>query len=53
MPRIIGLVASAMLPRTTYLLTNPQVTGRPSPTLVDMNGAATLSQPQWLNPGRG
>jgi uncharacterized hydrophobic protein (TIGR00271 family) len=35
----IGLVASAMLPRTTDLLTNPQVTGRTSPTLVDMIAA--------------
>jgi uncharacterized hydrophobic protein (TIGR00271 family) len=35
----IGLVASAMLPRTTNLLTNPQVTGRTSPTLVDMIAA--------------
>jgi uncharacterized hydrophobic protein (TIGR00271 family) len=35
----IGLVASAMLPRTTDLLTNPQVTGRTSPTLVDMVAA--------------
>jgi uncharacterized hydrophobic protein (TIGR00271 family) len=35
----IGLVASAMLPRTTNLLTNPQVTGRTSPTLMDMIAA--------------
>jgi uncharacterized hydrophobic protein (TIGR00271 family) len=35
----IGLVASAFLPRTTDLLTNPQVTGRTSPTLVDMVAA--------------
>jgi uncharacterized hydrophobic protein (TIGR00271 family) len=35
----IGLVASAMLPRTTDLLTNPQVAGRTSPTLVDMIAA--------------
>ena len=35
----IGLLASAMLPRTTDLLTNPQVTGRTSPTLVDMIAA--------------
>lgn len=35
----IGLLASAMLPRTTNLLTNPQVTGRTSPTLVDMIAA--------------
>ncbi|MEO8518685.1 MAG: TIGR00341 family protein [Dermatophilaceae bacterium] len=35
----IGLVASAGLPQTTDLLTNPQVTGRTSPTLVDMIAA--------------
>lgn len=35
----IGLLASAMLPQTTDLLTNPQVTGRTSPKLVDMIAA--------------
>jgi uncharacterized hydrophobic protein (TIGR00271 family) len=35
----IGLLASAALPQTTNLLTNSQVTGRTSPTLVDMIAA--------------
>ena len=35
----IGLLASTLLPRTANLLTNPQVTGRTSLTLVDMIAA--------------